>query len=346
MTRLIETEEQVLQKTLAESCTFDSLLLREVGLRKRRRVRKHLWITLIIVLLLTAAGGWLRDMNWQADGFRLERELADMPLAEINAVIAALEMSARKPGDAGDYARLSAAYGRRFALQASAEDLARQTEFRLKAESLRSKQYKEDSMMRNPVTFGLLWAVILIASIGGISMLYYNRLVRTDEAVDGRWAQVDSVMQRRLDLIPAVVETVKRYAQHEKETLVQVTEARGKALAALQAGSQAAPQADRTIREIEVSQREVDSALGRLIALSERYPDLKASSNFAALQDQLEGTENRISVERQRYNDAVRDYNTVVRQFPAIVFARMFGFDVRSYFESESGAENPVEMGF
>lgn len=193
--------------------------------------------------------------------------------------------------------------------------------------------------------FGILF-VLLISTVVAVSiMLMYNSLARRDEGVNERWAQVETVLQRRLDLIPPLVETVQGYAAHERQTLLAVTEARGRMLGLLQGSDGSPPASSDLLDELGEAQGELDGALGRLLALVEQYPDLKASANFVTLQDQLEGTENRIAVERQRYNESVRAYNTRLRVFPFNVVGGMFGYEQREYFESRVGAEEPVSVG-
>ena len=174
-------------------------------------------------------------------------------------------------------------------------------------------------------------AVVLIWGVGA-----YNGLVTKDEKVSAAWANVETVYQRRADLIPNLVNTVKGYAAHEQQTLAEVTEARAKSTSISIDPSAATP------AEMEAwmkAQNEVGSALGRLIAIAESYPDLKANQNFLELQKQLEGTENRISTERRKYNEEVRDYNAKIRRFPTNLIAGMFGFEKRVMFEAQEGAD-------
>ena len=182
-----------------------------------------------------------------------------------------------------------------------------------------------------------LWIVLGIVAvvlIWGISA--YNGLVSKEERVSSAWANVETVYQRRADLIPNLVNTVKGYAAHEDQTLMEVAEARAKSTAISVDPSTATPeQMEAWMR----AQSEVGSALGRLIAISENYPDLKANQNFLELQKQLEGTENRISTERRKYNEEVRSYNVKLRRFPTNIIASMFGFEKRVMFESQEGAE-------
>jgi len=178
----------------------------------------------------------------------------------------------------------------------------------------------------------VLGALLLLFLMRGCST--YNSLVKIDEDVKASWAQVENQYQRRFDLIPNLVETVKGYASHERETLTAVTEARAKVGQA------------QTPKEMIESNDQLSSALSRLMVVVERYPDLKANVNFIRLQDELAGTENRISVERRRYNENVRVFNTTVRSFPTNIFAGMFGFQVRETFEATSGAETAPKVDF
>ncbi len=169
------------------------------------------------------------------------------------------------------------------------------------------------------IVIGVVLLVILIPF--GYLKGTYNSLVTMDEGVKGAWAQVENQLQRRYDLIPNYVETVKGYAKHEKEVLLKVTEARSKV-----AGAGA-------ISQKIAANNELSSALARLLVVVERYPDLKANANFIRLQDELAGTENRISVERRRFNEAVKAYNTKIRSFPTNLIAGMFGFEKATFFE-------------
>ena len=182
-----------------------------------------------------------------------------------------------------------------------------------------------------------LWIVLGIVAvvlIWGVSA--YNGLVTKEERVSSAWANVESVYQRRADLIPNLVNTVKGYAAHENQTLMEVTEARAKSTAISIDPTTATPaQMEAWMK----AQNEVGSALGRLIAIAESYPDLKANQNFLELQKQLEGTENRISTERRKYNEVVRDYNVKLRRFPTNIIAGMFGFEKRVMFEAQEGAD-------
>lgn len=187
------------------------------------------------------------------------------------------------------------------------------------------------------ILLGIL-AVVVVWAISG-----YNGLVSSDENVNKAWANVESAYQRRSDLIPNLVNTVKGYAEHEKETLQQVVEARSKATSMSIDAATATPEQMQAWID---AQQEVGSALGRLIAISESYPQLRANENFLALQTQLEGTENRIKTERDRYNEAVQAFNVKIRRFPTNILASMFGFERRTMFEAEAGTEKAPEVQF
>lgn len=174
-------------------------------------------------------------------------------------------------------------------------------------------------------------AVVIIWAVGS-----YNGLVTKDEKVSEAWANVETVYQRRADLIPNLVNTVKGYAAHEQETLQSVTNARANATNITIDPSTATTE---DMKRYMAAQQEVGSALGRLIAIAENYPDLKANQNFLELQKQLEGTENRISTERRKYNETVKSFNASIRRFPTSLIAGMFGFEKRSMFEAQEGAE-------
>ncbi|MBX7148288.1 LemA family protein [bacterium] len=172
----------------------------------------------------------------------------------------------------------------------------------------------------------------------------YNSLVSADEAVSGSWAQVENVYQRRADLIPNLVETVKGYASHEKETLEGVIEARSN-LTKINLTAEDLDNPEKMAR-FQEAQNQITSALSKLMLLKESYPDLKANQNFLALQSQLEGTENRIAVERQRFNEASQYYNTLRRKFPTVLIAKMFDFKEKAYFKSDAGSEKAPTVKF
>jgi len=187
--------------------------------------------------------------------------------------------------------------------------------------------------------FGLLAAVVafLFSSCG------YNKMVEMDEQVTSQWAQVENVYQRRADLIPNLVNTVKGYAAHERETLEGVIEARSKATSVNIDPKNLTPE---SIQQFNQAQDGLSSALSRLMVVVERYPDLKANQNFLDLQAQLEGTENRITVERQKFNQTTQTYNAYIRKFPQVIYAGWFGFVKKTYFEAQQGAEKAPEVQF
>lgn len=183
--------------------------------------------------------------------------------------------------------------------------------------------------------------VIALVAIWGISS--YNGLVSMDENVSNQWANVETQYQRRSDLIPNLVNTVKGYAKHESETLESVMQARSQATQVKIDPSNCTPQ---QLAAYQKAQGDVTTALGKLLAITENYPDLKANQNFLELQSQLEGTENRINVARKDFNDTAKKYNTSLRRFPRNIIASMFGFEKRNYFEAEAGAEKAPKVEF
>lgn len=190
-----------------------------------------------------------------------------------------------------------------------------------------------------PIIIVVAIVVILVAWAVGA----YNGLVIKDENCSKQWSKVESQYQRRMDLIPNLVNTVKGYASHEEATLLKVIEARNQAS---QVKIDAENMTQEQLNEFQKSQENLSSAIRGLNIVVEKYPDLKANQNFLELQSQLEGTENRIAVERQRYSDVVNEYNTSVRRFPNSIFASIFGFDKKPYFESQTGAENAPKVEF
>ena len=187
----------------------------------------------------------------------------------------------------------------------------------------------------------IIIAVVAVIVIWAVSM--YNGLVTMDENVNSQWANVETQYQRRADLIPNLVNTVKGYASHEKETLEGVVEARSKATQMQVNASDLTPE---KLAAYQKAQGAVTSALGKLLAITENYPDLKANQNFMELQAQLEGTENRIAVERRKFNESVRNYNADIRQFPKNIIAGMFGFTPKPYFEANEGAAQAPKVEF
>ena len=187
-------------------------------------------------------------------------------------------------------------------------------------------------MKRGMIVLGVLLLVVLM--VGGSCVGRYNSFVTTNEQIDGAWAQVENVLQRRSDLIPNLVSTVRGIAEQEREIFIEVANARSRLAGAASPADAAAANAGLT------------GALGRLLAIAENYPQLRSNENFLRLQDELAGTENRIAVERRRYNDAVRDFNTRVRQFPNNLMAGLVGFEAREYFEADEAAQEVPTVEF
>ena len=190
----------------------------------------------------------------------------------------------------------------------------------------------------------LVVILILILSLAGYIKNMYNNFVQLDEGVNEKWSQVQNVYQRRFDLIPNLVETVKGYARHERETLQAVTEARAKVGGVT--NLRAEDLTPENLAKFQQAQAGLSAALQRLMVVVERYPDLKANQNFIRLQDELAGTENRIAVERRRFNESVRFYNQAIRRFPAVIFANMFGFSKKDYFEAAQDAQEAPKVEF
>ena len=192
----------------------------------------------------------------------------------------------------------------------------------------------------------LLIIVVIIAAVMYRLVATYNGIVQAEKLVEEAEAQVGVVCQRRLDLIPNLVEVVKGYAKHERQVFIEITEARTKAQTVLSDMSSKGTLSEEYAEALSTSQSAVGQALRSLMVVVESYPDLKASANFRALQDQLEGTENRIAVERLRYNSAVRRYNTYIRVVPGNIIAGIFGFSEKFFLEPEDDAAGPVEIDF
>lgn len=190
---------------------------------------------------------------------------------------------------------------------------------------------------------GLIITIVVIALVAIWGISSYNGLVSMDENVSNQWANVETQYQRRSDLIPNLVNTVKGYAKHESETLESVMQARSQATQVKIDPSNCTPQ---QLAAYQKAQGDVTTALGKLLAITENYPDLKANQNFLELQSQLEGTENRINVARKDFNDTAKKYNTSLRRFPRNIVASMFGFEKRAYFEAEAGAEKAPKVEF
>lgn len=189
----------------------------------------------------------------------------------------------------------------------------------------------------------LILAVMALVACLGLTSCNYNSLVEKQQQVESSWAEVENQYQRRADLIPNLVATVKGYAQHESKTLEAVTEARAKATSVT---IDAANLNEESLAKFQQAQGELSSALSRLLAVTENYPDLKANENFRDLQAQLEGTENRVATARTRFTQVVADYNASIKKFPTVIYASWFGFDAKPQFKAEPGAEKAPEVNF
>jgi len=187
---------------------------------------------------------------------------------------------------------------------------------------------------------GFIGLIIILLAAGG-----YNRLVRLSQATNSQWAQVQNVYQRRADLIPNLVATVSGAANFEKSTITEVTAARA-SVGQVKIDPNAAPSDPAKLAEFDKAQAQLTSALSRLLVVVERYPELRATENFKELQAQLEGTENRIAVERGRFNEAVQNFNSAVKSFPAVLYAGIFGFHEKPYFAAAAGAETAPKVQF
>ncbi|MGM9734931.1 MAG: LemA family protein [Candidatus Cryptobacteroides sp.] len=191
------------------------------------------------------------------------------------------------------------------------------------------------------ITLAVIAAVVLVLFVWCKNV--YNGMVAAEEGVSAAWAQVENVYQRRADLIPNLVATVKGYAAHESSTLEGVVEARAKATQVTVDPSDLSPEA---LEKFSQAQGELSGALGRLLMITENYPDLKANENFRDLQAQLEGTENRITTERMKFNETARSYNTMIRRFPNNIMASIFNFESKGYFQAQEGTQNAPKVEF
>ena len=190
----------------------------------------------------------------------------------------------------------------------------------------------------------LVYILLIVAgTLSLASCSGYNRMVEKQEAVTSQWGNVQNAYQRRADLIPNLVNTVKGYATHEQETFTQVTEARSRAT---QTNINPENLTTESLQEYQQTQNQLSQALGRLLLIQENYPELKANQNFLALQDELAGTENRISVERNRFNQLAQDYNSYIRKFPQVIYAKWFKFENKAYFEALPEAQTAPQVQF
>jgi LemA protein len=194
------------------------------------------------------------------------------------------------------------------------------------------------------LVIALVVIAVIVLAVGAWAVGIYNSLVGLEQGVNEKWAQVQNVYQRRADLIPNLVETVKGFAAQERNVLTEVTEARARAT-----GVQLTPEAlndPKAMERFQAAQGQLSGALSRLLVVVERYPELKSNQNFLSLQSQLEGTENRITVERRRFNEAVREYNTRLNLFPGTIVARLAGFRPKAFFEAAPDAATPPKVKF
>ncbi len=191
------------------------------------------------------------------------------------------------------------------------------------------------------ITLAIIAVIVLFLYSSGKGT--YNGMVNKSEAVNGQWANVENVYQRRADLIPNLVSTVKGYAEHEQETFTAVVEARSKATGINLNASDLTPE---NLQQFQNAQSGLSSALSRLLVVVEKYPDLKANANFMDLQKQLEGSENRISTERRKFNELAREYNTFIKEFPASIWAGLFKFEEKAYFEAAEGSDVAPKVEF
>lgn len=196
-------------------------------------------------------------------------------------------------------------------------------------------------MKKGYIVAGVILLVIIVLAVMGVGT--YNSMVAGEETIESEWAKVEAQYQRRNDLIPNLVSTVKGYAAHEQSTLEAVVSARAKATQVTLSADNLTPE---NLEAFQAAQGELSGALSRLLAVAENYPDLKANENFRDLQAQLEGTENRIAVARTRYSDAVKSYNVMIRRFPASIFASVFGFEKKPQFAADEGAEVAPVVNF
>ena len=187
------------------------------------------------------------------------------------------------------------------------------------------------------------WWALALGIIGLWMWSSYNGIVKAEEGVESQWGNVENVYQRRADLIPNIVKTVKGYAAHEKEVFTSITEARAKTTSINISSADLTPE---KIAAFQKAQTGMTSALSRLLAVSERYPDLKANQNFLQLQSQLEGSENRIAVERRKFNETAKKLNTRIKTFPTNVFNKLFGFEEKGYFKAQEGSDVVPEIDF
>ncbi len=227
------------------------------------------------------------------------------------------------------------------ALDEASEGLNRE-EVEQVAQQVRREFAAKEEASRKRLRAAIIAVAAAVAFAALIAIPKYNAMVRLDESVKTQWSQVENVYQRRLDLIPNLVKTVQAYAAHEKAIFDALAQARAKAGGTLSADLNNAAQ----FQEFQQAQRELSATLGRMMAIVESNPEMKSDQNFLALQAQLEGSENRIAVERKRFNEAAQGYNSYIKRFPQNMLAGLFGFDEKAYFKADAGAEHAPEINF
>ncbi len=328
---------------------FDQAALKSIAARTaKRKKREFLFTALLVISILLLSFLCLKFFlaSQTSQGSQNIKQEADQhQILDPQLEIDQLESKLHKPGRTVDYLRLGKAYLSRYQQTGRREDLMRSEEMLSRYKELKSKQLLEVDMRKNlGFLFFAICLILILALLSLVAMFFYNSLASADENVDARWAQVEAVLQRRLDLVPQLVEVVRGYAAHEQKTFVAVTEARSRMLSIMNKNGKESHHAPENSAPLQDAQQAFDGALKQLLVIAEQYPDLKASTQFVTLQDQLEGTENRISTERQRYNDAVLQFNGQLRKFPGNVVGSFFGFSARSYFEAAPGAEKPAAL--
>ena len=227
------------------------------------------------------------------------------------------------------------------ALDEASEGLNRE-EVEQVAQQVRREFAAKEEASRKRLRAAIIAVAAAVAFAALIAIPKYNAMVRLDESVKTQWSQVENVYQRRLDLIPNLVKTVQAYAAHEKAIFDALAQARAKAGGTLSADLNNAAQ----FQEFQQAQRELSATLGRMMAIVESNPEMKSDQNFLALQAQLEGSENRIAVERKRFNEAAQGYNSYIKRFPQNMLAGLFGFDEKAYFKADAGADHAPEINF
>lgn len=212
------------------------------------------------------------------------------------------------------------------------------------AKTVRQEVLQKEQARKKLVRNFIIADIVIIVLVVGMLMLQYNHMVSLNEEVQTKWGQVENVYQRRLDLVPNLVNTVKAYAEHEKELIQMLTDARAQAGGVLDLSADSLDM--QALQQFQAAQNQLSSALQRMMVLVEDNPNIKADQNFLALQAQLEGSENRISVERKRFNEAVQAYNSYIKRFPRNITAGLFGFEQKAYFQAEAGAEKAPNVTF